>query len=296
MNPINPYRSFSTGSSHVPKDSKEDPLRGVGEGSKFTRRGAVRKKGVRGASGYLESRVGKAGDKKAQAAAAKMSGFGKAIKETGEKAAAAVRGAVGGVKEKIIKTAKDLKGKFQEKVDGKKEKSAPEQMKALAKEAKEKVEKLVSRGKRGSTGESSEGPAFKIPRPEINLEGASTFSPDLGAIVGRKPVKIPRAKVPTGKGGSKVGKLAAGLKRSSRSGGIRRKGPKFSPDLTKVNPEKFIFPRAKVDGDGTTKTEAPRKSERLEGKKNKGILKQPGKPKTGDKGVRWADQENKPLE
>ncbi|WP_375793550.1 hypothetical protein O1W69_00210 [Chlamydia sp. 12-01] len=311
MNPINPYGSSSPGPSRPPEESKDDPLRGVGGGSKFTRRGAIRgQKGVKGAAGYIESRVGRTGNKKAHETAAKMLGLGQKIKETGAKAGAAVGGGVSGfgrgLGRKIADTARRVKGKIQEKIGGKKEKKTPEQMKmkALAKEAKVKVGKLASGGKRTKDMYKPEplGKPFKIPRPEVKIDdGSSTFSPDLSAIGGSKPVKIPRAKVPTGKGGPSKAegtRRSARLQQKAKSDG-KTEGYKFSPDLTKVNPEKFIFPKAKASSGDTPKAEGTRKSARIEGRnKSKGILKKPGQPpKTDGKGrIRWADQEGKPLE
>ncbi|MFJ1509101.1 hypothetical protein SBV45_00190 [Chlamydia crocodili] len=306
MNPINPYGSSAAGPSRGPEDNKDDPLRGIGGSSRFTRRGAVRgQKGVRGASGYLESRVGRTGGKKAHEAAAKILGLGQKIKESGERAGAAVGGAVGGLRKRIAATAKQVKGKIQEKIGGKKGKKTPEQIKMrnLAKEAKARVGKLVPGGKRTKDMYKPEplGPAFKIPRPEVKIDdGSSTFSPDLGATRGnKKPVKIPRAKVPTGKGGpskAEGARKSARLQQKAKTDG-KTEGYEFSPDLTKVNPEKFIFPKAKASSGDAPKAEGTRKSARIEGNKNKGILKKPGGPKTGGKGgIRWADQDGKPLE
>ncbi|SYX08741.1 hypothetical protein C834K_0269 [Chlamydia poikilotherma] len=274
MNPINPYGSSTAGPSRFPEDSKGDPLQGVGGASRFTRRGAIRgKKDVRGVSGYLESRVGRKGGKKAHAAAAKMLGLGRKIKETGEKTGAALGGAAGGLGKRVAATVKQVK----EKIGGKKGGSTPEQieMKNLAKEGKAKVGKLVSGGKRNS----------------------DKYKPD---SLGRKPFKIPRAAVSTGKGGPSKAegtRRSARLQQKEKTTGKNDEGYKFSPDLTKVLPEKFIFPKAKVsDGDGS-KAEGTRRSARIAGKRDKGILKQSGGPKTGGKGgIRWADQEGKPLE
>ncbi|MEF9496558.1 MULTISPECIES: hypothetical protein [Chlamydia] len=306
MNPINPYGSSAAGPSRGPEDNKDDPLRGVGGGSRFTRRGAIRgQKGVRGASGYLESRIGRTGGKKAHEAAAKVLGLGQKIKETGERAGSAVGGAVSGAGRKIAATARQVKSKIQEKLGGKKEKKTPEQIKMrnLAKEAKARVGKLVPGGKRKQDMYTPEplGKPFKIPRPEVKIdEGSSSFSPDLGAIKGnKKPVAIPRAKVPIGKSSPSKAegtRKSARLQQKAKTDG-KNEGYKFSPDLTKVSSEKFIFPKAKASGGDAPKAEGTRKSERIREQKSKGILKQSGGPKTGGKGgIRWADQEGKPLE
>ncbi|AFS20370.1 hypothetical protein B598_0280 [Chlamydia psittaci GR9] len=108
---------------------------------------------------------------------------------------------------------------------------------------------------------------------------------------------------------AKVGKMSAGVKRSldaSKLGASKSpsKQPKtegssakgrsgFSPDLGAIaNRDRVKLPRANVQ----FQQEGERKSQRLANQKTKGILKQPGAPKTGKKGVRWADQEGKSLE
>ncbi|WP_366223488.1 hypothetical protein [Chlamydia buteonis] len=109
---------------------------------------------------------------------------------------------------------------------------------------------------------------------------------------------------------AKVGKMSSGGKRNLDSSKLDAsesplKQPKtevppaghdtFSPDLGVIaGKDRVKLPRANV----SSQNEGVRKSQRQENQKTRGILKQPGAPKTSKKrgGIRWADQEGKPLE
>ncbi|CAG9046456.1 hypothetical protein NVRI1_00818 [Chlamydia abortus] len=132
-----------------------------------------------------------------------------------------------------------------------------------------------------------------------------------GAVKGKKesqgtPQKS-QMKVLAKEAVARVGKIASGGKRGLGAGKsdvtespLKRAKTEvpsaedrgtFSPDLGAIaGRDRVKLPRA-------SSPEGERKSQRIANQKTKGILKQPGAPKTGKKGgVRWADQEGKNLE
>ncbi|QXE27316.1 hypothetical protein [Chlamydia buteonis] len=107
---------------------------------------------------------------------------------------------------------------------------------------------------------------------------------------------------------AKVGRVSGGDKRSLDEGvsnsekkaridvkSGKKKPTAFRPDLGAIaGKDRVKLPRANV----SSQNEGVRKSQRQENQKTRGILKQPGAPKTSKKRgrIRWADQEGKPLE